>query len=69
MSVNVATGEVLEKFKIFDVKDVSLLAPDVKLTNKTGRNSTTTMRGITFDPDQGTGPAVRVYLNEIPVDA
>jgi len=69
MSVNVATGEDLEKFKIFDVKDVSQLAPGLELTNTTGRNNTTTLRGITFDPDQGTGPAVRVYLNEIPVDA
>src|SRR6185503_13034324 len=69
MSVNVATGEDLEKFKIFDVKDVSQLAPGLELTNTTGRNNTTTLRGVTFDPDQGTGPAVRVYLNETPVDA
>ena len=27
MSVNVATGEQLQKFKIFDVKDISQLAP------------------------------------------
>jgi iron complex outermembrane receptor protein len=69
MSVNVATGEQLEKFKIFDVKDISQLAPGLELTNTTGRNNTTTLRGVTFDPDQGTGPAVRVYLNETPVDA
>jgi iron complex outermembrane receptor protein len=69
MSVNVATGEQLEKFKIFDVKDVSQLAPGLQLTNTTGRNNTTTLRGITFDPDQGTGPAVQTYYNEIPTDA
>jgi iron complex outermembrane receptor protein len=69
MSVNVATGEQLEKFKIFDVKDVSQLAPGLQLTNTTGRNNTTTLRGVTFDPDQGTGPAVQIYLNEIPADA
>jgi iron complex outermembrane recepter protein len=69
MSVNVATGEQLEKFKIFDVKDVQQLAPGLQLTNTTGRNNTTTLRGITFDPDQGTGPAVQVYLNEVPADA
>ena len=68
MSVNVATGEQLEKFKIFDVKDISQLAPGLELTNTTGRNNTTTLRGVTFDPDQGTGPAVRVYLDETPVD-
>ena len=69
MSVNVATGEQLEKFKIFDIKDVSQLAPGLELTNTTGRNNTTTLRGVTFDPDQGTGPAVQVYYNEIPADA
>lgn len=69
MTVNVATGEQLEKFKIFDVKDVAQLAPGLELTNTTGRNNTTTLRGITFDPDQGTGPAVQVYYNEVPSDA
>lgn len=69
MTVNVATGEQLEKFKIFDVKDVQQLAPGLELTNTTGRNNTTTLRGITFDPDQGTAPAVQVYYNEIPTDA
>jgi hypothetical protein len=69
MSVNVATGEQLEKLKIFDVKDISQLAPGLQLTNTTGRNNTTTLRGITFDPDQGTGPAVQTYYNEIPTDA
>lgn len=69
MSVNVATGEQLEQFKIFDVKDISQLAPGLQLTNTTGRNNTTTLRGITFDPDQGTGPAVQVYYNEVPADA
>ena len=69
MSVNVATGEQLQKFNIFDAKDVQQLAPGLELTNTTGRNNTTTLRGITFDPDQGTAPAVRVYYNEIPTDA
>ena len=69
MSVNVATGDQLEALKIFDVKDVSQLAPGLELTNNAGRNNITTLRGVTFDPDQGTGPAVQVYLNEIPTDA
>jgi iron complex outermembrane receptor protein len=69
MSVNVATGEQIEKLNIFDAKDVQQLAPGLELTNSTGRNNTTTLRGITFDPDQGTGPAVQVYFNEVPSDA
>ena len=69
MSVDVAPGEELEKLNIFDAKDISQLAPGLELTNTTGRNNTTTLRGITFDPDQGTAPAVQVYFNEIPADA
>ena len=69
MSVNVATGEQLEKYNIFDVKDVAQLSPGLELTNTTGRNNTTTLRGITFDPDQGTDPSVQLYFNEIPTDA
>ena len=69
MTVNVATGEQLQKFNIFDAKDVQQLAPGLELSNTTGRNNTTTLRGVTFDPDQGTSPAVQVYYNEIPTDA
>lgn len=69
MSVNVATGEQIEKLNIFDAKDIQQLAPGLELTNTSGRNNTTTLRGITFDPDQGTSPAVQVYFNEIPTDA
>ncbi|BBF69678.1 TonB-dependent receptor [Sphingomonas bisphenolicum] len=69
MSVNVATGEQLQKLSIFDAKDVQQLAPGLDMTNTTGRNNTTTLRGISFDPDQGTSPAVQVYYNEIPTDA
>jgi iron complex outermembrane recepter protein len=69
MSVNVVTGDQLSKLNIFDAKDVQLLSPGLELTNTTGRNNTTTLRGVSFDPDQGTGPAVQVYFNEIPTDA
>ena len=69
MSVNVATGEQLQKLNIFDAKDVQQLAPGLEMTNTTGRNNTTTLRGISFDPDQATDPAVQVYFNEIPTDA
>lgn len=69
MSVNVATGEDLQKLSLFDAKDIQQLSPGLELTNTTGRNNTTTLRGVSFDPDQGTGPAVQVYYNEIPTDA
>lgn len=69
MSINVATGEQLEELNIFDAKDVQQLAPGLEMTNTSGRNNVTTLRGITFDPDQGTSPAVQIYLNEVPADA
>lgn len=69
MSVDVTTGEQLQSLNLFDAKDITQLSPGLELTNTTGRNNTTSLRGISFDPDQGTGPAVQVYLNEIPADA
>jgi len=69
MAINVATGQDLQKFKIFDVKDVSQLAPGLQLSNADGRSNTTTLRGISFNPDQGTSPAVQIYYNEAPADA
>lgn len=69
MSVDVASGDKLEQLNIFDAKDISQLAPGLQMTNTTGRNNTTTLRGISFDPDSGTTPAVQVYFNELPADA
>ena len=69
MSINVATGEQIEQLKIFDVKDVQQLAPGLELRNDNGRANSATLRGVTFDPDQGTGPAVDLYFNEVPIDA
>lgn len=69
MQVNVASGDQLEKLNLFDVKDIAQLAPGLDLNNNDPRKNTTTLRGISFDPDQGTSPAVQVYYNEIPSDA
>lgn len=69
MQVNVASGDTLERLVISDIKDISQLAPGLDLNNNDPRKNTTTLRGISFDPDQGTSPAVQVYYNEIPADA
>ncbi|QGP81100.1 TonB-dependent receptor [Sphingobium sp. CAP-1] len=69
MSVNVATGEQIQKLSLLDAKDIQQLSPGLEMTNSTGRNNTTTLRGVSFDPDQGTSPAVQIYFNEIPTDA
>jgi iron complex outermembrane receptor protein len=69
VSVNVQTGEQLQKMNILQVKDLSRVVPGLELTNSTGRNDTVTLRGIGFDPDSGTAPTVQIYQNEVPVDA
>jgi len=69
MSINVVTGSQLTKLNLFDTKDIQQLAPGLQLTNTGGRNNISTLRGVSFDPDSGTAPAVDIYYNEIPVDA
>lgn len=69
MSIDVATGQQLQRLNIFDAKDVQQLSPGLQLQNTDGRSNRATLRGITFDPDQGTDPAVDLYFNEVPSDA
>lgn len=69
MSVAVTTGDQLQSLNLFDAKDLQQVTPGLELSNTSGRNNSTSLRGISFDPDQGTGPAVQVYMNEIPTDA
>ncbi|QGP79421.1 TonB-dependent receptor [Sphingobium sp. CAP-1] len=69
LAVNVVTSEKLQQLKIFDIKDISSVAPGLELTNTQGRNNVATLRGINFNPDAGGQAAVDVFLNEIPADA
>lgn len=69
MSVDVATGETLQKLNILDIKDVQKLSPGLQLSNSSGRSAAATLRGITFEPDQGTSPSVDLYINDVPADA
>jgi len=69
MSINVATGQQLQRLKLFDAKDVQNLVPGLQLSNTDGRSNTATLRGVGFNPDQGTSPAVDLYLNDVPIDA
>src|SRR6202035_5817143 len=49
--------------------DISELAPGLELVNNDGRSNTATLRGIAFNPDEGTLPTVDIYFNEIQTDA
>ena len=69
MAIDVVTGAQVQKLNIFDTKELQNLSPGLELTNTTGRNNTATLRGIAYDPDGGTSPAVEVFYNEISVNA
>lgn len=69
MSIDVVSGDKLQKLNVLDIKDIQQLSPGLELTNSSGRNNTTSLRGVSFDPDQGTAPSIRLYLNEVNTDA
>lgn len=69
MAIDAISSNEINKKQIFDVKDISQLAPGLDLTNNDGRSNTATLRGIAFNPDEGTLPTVDVYFNEIQADA
>jgi len=69
MAVDVVTAEDVSKLNIFDAKEIQNLAPGLQLTNNDGRSNIATLRGVTFDPDSGSSPAVEVFLNEVSTDA
>jgi iron complex outermembrane receptor protein len=69
MAVDVLTSEAITKLNVFDAKEIQNLSPGLQLTNNDGRSNVATLRGVTFDPDSGSSPAVEIFLNEIPTDA
>lgn len=66
-TVNVLTGDTMKGFNVFNFKDVETLTPGLSLTPVDTRNSTLSMRGISFDPESRTAAAVVVYVNGVPV--
>ena len=66
VSVQVVTGDKLEKLAITSVEEVSKLAPGLTLVNA-GSNTSVTLRGVTWQPGSGT-PATPIYFNEVPFD-
>lgn len=66
VSVQVVTGDRLEKLAITSVEEVSKLAPGLTLVNA-GSSTSVTLRGVTWQPGSGT-PATPIYFNEVPFD-
>jgi iron complex outermembrane receptor protein len=69
MAVDVVTSDTITKLNVFDAKEIQNLSPGLQLTNNDGRSNVATLRGVTFDPDSGSSPAVEIFLNEVPTDA
>ncbi|MBV1687922.1 TonB-dependent receptor [Novosphingobium sp. G106] len=66
VSVQVVTGDALQKQAITSVEEISKLAPGLTLVNA-GSNTGVTLRGVTWQPGSGT-PATPIYFNEVPFD-
>ena len=66
VTVQVVTGDSLQKLAITSVEEVSKVAPGLTLVNA-GSNTSVTLRGVTWLPGSGT-PATPIYLNDIAFD-
>ena len=66
VSVQVVSGESLQKLAITSVEEVSKLAPGLTLVNA-GSSTLVVLRGVTWAPGSGT-PATPIYFNEVPFD-
>lgn len=68
-TVNVVSGESIEKFAAFDFNSLEQQTAGLTLSSPNARNSTISMRGVSVDPESGVSAAVDVYWNEANVRA
>ena len=66
VSVQVVTGDAIQKLAITSVDEISKLAPGLTLVNQ-GASTIVVLRGVTWQPGSGT-PATPIYFNEAPFD-
>ena len=66
VSVQVVTGDALQKLAVTSADEISKLAPGLTLVNG-GAATVVTLRGVTWQPGSGT-PATPIYINEAPFD-
>ena len=66
VSVQVVTGDKLQKLAITSSDEISKLAPGLTLVNS-GSSTAIILRGVAWKPGSGT-PATPLYLNEAPFD-
>ena len=68
-TVNVVSGDSLEKFAAFDFRAIEQQTAGLTLSSPNARNSTISMRGVSVDPESGVSAAVDVYWNDAVVRA
>lgn len=66
VSVQVVTGESLQKLAITSADEISKLAPGLTLVNDNA-STQVSLRGVAWRPGSGT-PATPIYFNEVPFD-
>jgi iron complex outermembrane recepter protein len=66
VSVQVVTGESLQKLAITSADELSKLAPGLTLVNQ-GASTQVSLRGVSWRPGSGT-PATPIYFNEVGFD-
>ncbi|MFK7977585.1 MAG: TonB-dependent receptor [Halioglobus sp.] len=66
-TVNVVTGDVVDKFSVFSFEDIDQLTAGLTIQAPTGRNGTISLRGVGIDPESGTASVVDVYWNSVVV--
>ncbi|MEZ5568553.1 MAG: TonB-dependent receptor [Halioglobus sp.] len=63
-TVNVVTGENIERFRAFTFSDLQQQTAGLTLVSPNSRNSEISLRGISVDPESGAQQAVDVYWND-----
>jgi len=68
-SITAVTSEQVQDLNIFNFEDVDQLAPGLQLDSGGGFNASASLRGVGFNSQASTDPAVDIYFNETPLDA
>ena len=69
LTVTAVSGKELQDLNIFTFDDVDVLVPGLELTSSSGFGASASLRGVGFNSQASTSPAVDIYFNETPLDA
>lgn len=67
-TINVVSGEQLQKFNATRFDDLVRFVPGLEISNSGTRTAAVSLRGVQFNPDSQTTSTVDIYLNEVPFD-